>query len=179
MVTVISRTIRGSRPWLNSLMFLLSAFVWLTVSSDRNSILHAMGKLGLATRRYGTINLPLLLVGIFWSIGCFFVATTTYGIGLKRRQLAQLFLGILALLSVTAALGILFDYWFSISLFLALAVEILEPILAGLIGRIIFFKSPERNGLSVLIGSGLFGLSGLIFVTSLGLLICPRVFFRF
>ena len=176
---LISRAIRGSRPWLNGLMFFLSALVWLSVSSNRNSILHAMGKLGLATKGYGTVNLPLLLIGLLWSIACCFVAATTYGIDIKRKQLVCLLLGILALVAVTAELGILFDYWFSISLFLALAVTIAEPILAGLIGWIIFFKPLERNGLSVLIGSGLFGLSGLIFVTSLGLLIFPRVSFRY
>jgi hypothetical protein len=86
-----------------------------------------MGKLGLATKGYGTVNLPLLLVGLLWSIGACFVAATTYGIDLKRKQLVYLFLGNLALVAVTAVLGVLFDYWFSTSLFLALGVEISEP----------------------------------------------------
>jgi hypothetical protein len=175
----IFRAIRGSRPWLNGLMFFLSALVWLSVSSNRNSILHAMGKLGLATKGYGTVNLPLLLIGISWSIGGCFIAAKTYGVDLKRKQLAYLFLSILALVAVTAVLGILFDNWFSISLFLGLAVEVLEMILASLIGWIVLFEPTKRKGLSEVIGSASFGLFGLIFVTSLGLLIFPRVSFRF
>jgi hypothetical protein len=174
---LIFRAIRGSRPWLNGLMFFLSALVWLSVSSNRNSILHAMGKLGLATKGYGTVNLPLLLVGLLWSIAGCFVAATTYGIDLKRKQLVYLFLGILVLVALTAVLGVLFDYWFSVSLSLALAVEISEPALAALIGWVVLFK--PSKGLSDFIGSALFGLLGLIFVTSLGLLVFPRVSFRY
>jgi hypothetical protein len=160
-------------------MLLLSALIWLSVSSNRNSILHAIGKLGIAAKGYGTVNLPLLLVGILWSIACCFVAAASYGIDLKRKQLVYLFFGILALVAVTALLGILFDYWFSISLFLALAVETLVPALAALIGWIVLFKPSKQNGFSSVVGSGLIGLCGLIFVTSLGLLVFPRVSFRF
>src|SRR5579863_8393223 len=165
---LISRAILGSRNWLNGLMFPLSALVWLGVSSNRNSILHAIGKLGIAAKGYGTVNLTLLLVGLLWSIGGCFIAATTYGIELKKKQLVYLLLGILALVASTAMLGILFDYWFSVSLFFALTVEISEPALAALIGWVVFFKPSKRYGLSDLIGSGLFGLFGLIFVTSLG-----------
>jgi hypothetical protein len=160
-------------------MFLLSALVWLSVSSNRNSILHAIGKLGIAAKGYGTVNLTLLLFGLLWSIGGCFVGATTYGIDIKRKQLVFLFLGNMALVVLTSVLGILFDYWFSVSLSLAVAVEISEVALAALIGWVALFKPSKRNGLSDLIGSGLFGLFGLIFVTSVGLLIFPRVSFRY
>ena len=165
--------------WFNGLMFLLSALVWLSVSSNRNNILHAIEKLGLDTKGYGTVNLPLLLIALCWSIGGCFAAAMTYDIDIKRKKLVYLFLGILVVAGVTAVVGILFDDLFSISLFPGLAVEISELITASLIGWIIFFEPSHRNGLSGLIGSGLFGLFGLIFVTSLGLLLCPRVSFRF
>lgn len=179
MITPVSRTFHRGRAWLNGLMFLLSALVWLSVSSNRNSILHAIGKLGISTKGYGTVNLELLLVGLFWSIGGCFVAAMTCGVEIRRRQLAHLFLGILAVVAATATLGILFDNTFALSLFLGLVVEIVELILASLIGWIVFFKPSKLKGLSDLIGSGLFGLFGLIFVTSLGLLIFPHVSFRF
>jgi hypothetical protein len=177
--TPISRAMLVSRNWLKGLMFLLLALVWLSVSSNRNSILHAIGKLGIAAKGYGTVNLTLLLVGLFCSIGGCFVAATTYGIDLRTKQAVYLLFGILALVVLMAGLGILFDYWFSLSLFLALAMEILEPALATLISWFVFFQPSNRNGLSDLVGSASFGLFGLIFVTSLGQLIFPRVSFRY
>jgi len=53
MGMAMCRIIRGSRASLNGLMFLLSTLVWLSVSSNRNNILHAIGKLGFATHGYG------------------------------------------------------------------------------------------------------------------------------
>jgi hypothetical protein len=176
---LMSRMIRARLMWLNGLMFLLSTLVWLSVSSNRNSIIHAIGKLGLTTKGYGTVNLPLLLVALCWSIGGCFLAAMTCGIDLKRKRLVYLFLGILVVVAVTSVVGTLFDDLFSRSLFLALAVEPSELILASLIAWVILFKPSARNGLSSAIGSSLFGLFGLIFVTSLCLLIWPRVSFRF
>ena len=170
---------RRGRSWLNGLMLLLSALIWLNVSSNRNSILHAIGKLGPAIKGYGSVNLMLLLVGLLWSAGGCFVATMTYGINLKTKQVVFLLLGILALVALTALLGILFDDWFSVSLSLALALEVAEPAMAAFIGWLVLFKLSNRNGLSDLAGSASFGLFGLIFVTSLGLLIFPRVSFRY
>jgi hypothetical protein len=160
-------------------MFLLSALFWLGVSSNRNNILHAIGKLGSATSGYGTVNLPLLLVALCWSIGGCLVAATIYDVDIKSKRLVYLFLGIVIVVAAMAALGIFFDERSSTSLFLALAIEPLELIVASLIGWIILFKPSNRIGLSGLVGGGLFGLFGLIFVTSAGLLICPRVSFRF
>jgi drug/metabolite transporter (DMT)-like permease len=157
----------------------MSTLVWLGISSNRNSVLHTIGKLGINTNGYGTVNLRLLLVGLLWSIGGCFFAAATYGIGIKSKRLLYLFLCILGLVTVTAMFGILFDYRLSISLFLATAIEILEPVMAALIGWIVLFKPSRRSGLSDLVGSGLFGLFGLIFVTSLVLLAFPRVSFRF
>jgi hypothetical protein len=176
---LVSGTFRRSRMWSNGLMLLLSALVWLSVSSNRNNILHAIGKLGIATKGYGTVNLPLLLVALFWSIGGCLVAAMTCDIDLNGKRLLHLLLGILVVAVVTAVVGILFDDWFSISLFLGLGAEITEVVVASLVGWIVLFKPSNQNGLRGLIGGSLFGLFGLIFVTSLGLLICPRVSFRF
>jgi hypothetical protein len=179
MAMQISRTIRASRKWLIALMLLLSALVWLSVSSNRNNILHTIGKLGPATRGYGTVNLPFLLMAVCWSMGGCLIAAIIYDIDIKSKRLVYLFLGMVVVAAAMAALGIFFDERFSTSLFPALAMEPLELIVASLIGWIFLFKPSDRNGLSDLVGSVLFGLFGLIFVTSLGLLICPRVSFRF
>jgi hypothetical protein len=175
----VSGTFKRNRTWLNGLMLVLSVIVWLAVSSNRNSVLHAIGKLGLTTKGYGTVNLPLLIVALAGSIGAFSIASKTFAIDVKRKQLFRLVLGIVILSAATALIGMLFDDWFSVSLFLALAVELSELIVAGLIGWIVLFRPSNETGWLGIVGSFLFGLFGLIFVTSIGLLICPRVSFRF
>lgn len=177
--SLVSKTIRLGGPWLNGLMLLFSLLLWLSVSSDRNSIVHAIGKFGIATKGYGTANLTKLIVGLLWPIGGCLFAATTYGIDVKRSQLVYLLLSILGVAVLMATLGALFDYWFSISLSLALVAEISEPALASLFGWLVLFGPSKRNELSDLVGSVLFGLLGLIFITSLGLLVFPRVSFRY
>jgi hypothetical protein len=178
MTMPMSGIVRGSRTWLSGLMFVLSAPIWLSVSSNRNNILHTIGKLGFATNGYGTVNLPLLLFALCWSVGGCFFAAIIYDIDLKRKSVITLLLDVAAVVAVTAAVGIFFDEWFSISLLSALLAEISGPIIAGLLGWNLLFKRSNQNVWSVIIGSSLFGLFALIFVTSLGLLICPRVSFR-
>jgi len=100
MAVLVFKAIRGSRAWLNGSMFLLSIFVWLSVSSNRNNILHAIGKLGIATKGYGSVNLRLLLIALCWSVvGCF-VAAITYDVNVRIKRLAYLFLGVLVLVGV-------------------------------------------------------------------------------
>jgi hypothetical protein len=88
-------------------------------------------------------------------------------------------LGISLVVGVTSLVGIIFDNWFSIHFLFGLGWELLELFVAGWIGWIAFFKPSRRSRFYDLPASGLFGLLGLIIVTSIALLICPRVTFRF
>jgi hypothetical protein len=160
-------------------MFPFSVLVWLDVSLNRGSILHAIGKLGFAIRGYGTVNVMLLVGALTWSVGGFLVAAVTCDVDVRMRALLYFLLSISFVVAVTSLVGIIFDTWFSISFLLGLAWEFLELLIAGWISWTIFFKLSHRNQFSDLLGSGLLGIFGLIAVTSIGLLVCPRVAFRF
>lgn len=179
MTQRVANLIRRHGGWLNSLMFLSSAVIWLEVSSNRNNILHAIGKLGLTANGYGTVNIVWLFVGLSWSIGGCFVAKMAYDLGLKAKPALLFFLGILILVVTSATTAVVFDFWFSISLMLGLAWEFLELAIASLVAWIVLFKPSHRDRLSDLVGSVLFGMLGLIACTCLALLAFPRISFRF
>jgi hypothetical protein len=170
MPSQISNTIRRNRWWLNALMFLFSVLVWLDVSSNRNSILHAIGKLGFATHGYGSVNVILLTVALIWSFGCYFIAAATCNVDIKIRPSLYFLFGISSLVTTSSLVTVIFDNWFSIHFLSAIAFEFLELLAAGWISWIIFFRPSHRNRFSDLLGSGLFGIFGLIAVTSVALL---------
>jgi hypothetical protein len=179
MTSLITNGIRRNRRWLNVLMFPFSVLLWLDVASNRDSILHAIGKLGLAIPGYGTVNFILLVIALAWSfVGCF-VATTTFKVDIELRPLLYFLFGISSIVAITSLVGIVFDNWFATHFFFGLAWEFLELFAATWISWIILFKPSRRNLFSGLLGSGLFGVLALIAVTSIALLICPRVTFRF
>lgn len=175
----ISNTIRRNQWWLNALIFLFSVLVWLGVSSNRNSILHTIGKLGFSTHGYGTVNVILLAVALTWSFGCYFIAATTYNVDIKIRPSLYFLFGISSVAATSSLAAVIFDNWFSIHFLSAITFEILELLAAGWISWIVFFKPSHRNQFSDLLGSGLFGILGLIAVTSVTLWVFPRVGFRF
>jgi hypothetical protein len=179
MPSQIVNIVHRNRRWLNGVMLLLSALVWLDVSSNRNSILHAVGKLGFATAGYGTVNVILLVGALIWSAGGFLVAAMTCDVDVRTRTSLYFLLGASFVVALTSLVAVIFDTWFSIHFFFGIMLELLELVVAGWIGWAIFFRPSHRNLFSDLLGSGLFGVHGLIAVTSIGLLICPRMTFRF
>jgi hypothetical protein len=179
MPSKIWNVIHRNRRWLNGLMLPFSALVWLDVSSNRNNILHAIGKLGFAIRGYGTVNVILLVVALIWSLGGYLLVTTTCNVDIKIRSSLYFFLGISSVVAATGLVGVIFDSWFSTHFLLGSAFELLELLLSIWISWFIFFRPSHRNRFSDLLGSGLFGLFGLIAVTSVALLVFPRVGFRF
>ena len=178
MPSQISNIVHRNRKWLNGLMFPFSALVWLDVSSNRDSILHAIGKLGFAVPGYGTVNVILLVGALTWSLGGFFVTAMTCDVNVRITTSLYFLLGISFIVALTSLVGIIFDTWFSIHFLLGLAWELLELFVAGWISWAVFFEPSHRNRFSNLFGSGLFGVFGLIAITSIGLLVCPRVTFR-
>jgi hypothetical protein len=157
----------------------MSTLVWLSVSSNRNDIRHAIGKLGQSSEATAQSICPCCSSRYAGALQVCFIAGLAYHIELKARRLALLFLGILPVVVLTAAFGILFDEWFSVFGFLGLAPEVAEIAASGLIGWFVLFRPIGQNGVTSAIGSTLFGLFGLLLVTSLGLLAVPRVSFRF
>ena len=179
MPSQISNRIRRNRWWLNALIFLFSMLVWLGVSSNRNSILHTIGKLGFSTHGNGTVNVILLAIALIWSFGCYFIAATTCNVDIKIRPPLYFLFGISSLVATSSLIAVIFDNWFSIHFLSAIAFEFLELFAAGWISWIIFFRPGYRNRFSDLLGSSLFGIFGLIAVTSVTLLVFPGVGFRF
>jgi hypothetical protein len=146
MPSQISNTIRRNRWWVNALIFPFSVLVWLDVSSNRNSILHAIGKLGFATQGYGSVNFILLPVALIWSLGCYFIAATICNVDIKIRPSLYFLFGISSLVTTSSLTAVIFDNWFSIHFLSAIAFEFLELLAAGWISWIIFSDPAIETG---------------------------------
>lgn len=165
------------RNWVVYLTMLpLSAGVWLLVTSSWAIILHAVAKLGVATPKYGTVNLVLLIAALVWSFAGWIVLRNVVVLPRGAISLAYFVVGILIIFLTISAIAFYFDELLSQYALPAVLLELLELCLAIWISWIVF-GNDSSSGLTFL-RSSLVGMLGLIVVTTLVLLIFPRVTFR-
>jgi hypothetical protein len=180
MTFEVSRPTPQERVWLGILVLALSALAWIAVSSIRNNLVHAIGKLGFSVHEYGSVNVRSLIVAILWSICGFFFVVLMQRMEkeFKSRSLLRWLLAI-SLIVFLATLALVFlDGWFSRSMVLGLIFECLELTVSFWATWLIFFKKKRLGLLSVFLSAGSLCLCGLVLLNSFALMIIPGVSFR-
>src|SRR5947209_3157460 len=166
------------RRWAIAPMALVSILTWLAVSSDRNGVLHAIGKLGIEAKGYGSVNLFVLAGALVWSFGSVAGVIRMYDVRPNARGASCLCLGALLLVAVTSGAGIFWDYQFSMWPIVAFSWQLFEMAAAAALSWIAFCRPANLQGLVGFCGSIVLGLSALAALTASLLLACPYVILR-
>lgn len=164
--------------WLNAVGLVVSAVIWLAVSSSWAVVLHAVGKLGLSASGYGTANLVLLVSALIWSFAGSMFFGMAWGIPSIPKAILYFGVNMLVLVYAVGFVAVISDFWLSQHVVLGLLLQIFELCAAIWISWIIFFKFNDNSRAFTLLGSSQFAFFGLTAATAFALLTFPRVTFR-
>jgi hypothetical protein len=138
-----------------------------------------MAKLGPATPGYGSVNGILLALALSWSLGGFLLVDAGQNFRMKSTSLLYFLLGILIIVTSTAAVAFLADGWLSVNPAFGVALSLSQLMLGGLWSWLIFPIASRKGWFAMIPANAAVGLLGLNAVVAISLLFWPRVTLRF
>jgi hypothetical protein len=183
----MSLTIVGNsnwkRIWLAAFLLGFSAGVWLAVESNWVSALNAVAKLGFGVRGFGGVTIKLLVAAFAWSIGLYFAFKMLLGVPVDLRSIPKFASGVIVDLLLVSLIGFVAESWLlahdflgmPVATLLGVSLAVLKIGIAALIAKLSFFQRGRLLTEYCVLESFLLGLWGLIAVTTLALLLFPRL----
>jgi hypothetical protein len=171
------------RIWLAAFLLGLSTGVWLAVESNWVSALSAVAKLGFGARGFGGVTIKLLVAALAWSIGLYFAFKMLLDLPVDLRSIPKFASGVIVDLLLVSLIGFVAESWLLAHHFVGMPVATLLGVslaalkigIAALIAKLSFFRRGWLLTEYSFLESLLLGLWGLIAVTTLALLLFPRL----